>query len=702
MIMETIFFLDQIKTRLHLDSAKIAQAYEFAGKAHEGQLRKSGEPYIVHPVAVASIILELNLDTDSIIAALLHDTLEDTDTILSDIEINFGPDVAFLVEGVSKLGALRYKSTTEQDLEMLRKMFMVMAKDMRVVLIKLADRLHNMQTLFALDSEKQKRISLETLEIFAPLADRLGIGQVKIDLEDLAFKYAYPDEFRWVKEQVGETKGQRERYLEKAKAILEKELASVGIAALVLGRTKHFYSIYKKALRRGSDINDLHDLIALRIIVDSIPMCYAALGVVHELWKPLPSEIDDYIAVSKPNGYQSLHTTVFCIDNKLIEIQIRTQQMHKDAEYGVAAHWFYAEKKISFEKNKKLGWVDQLADWQTQLTGQEFSEGLKLDLLRDRIFVFTPKGDVKDLPLDATPIDFAYAVHSDIGHRCIGAKVNGDMVSLDYHLKNGQIIGIVTSKDPLKGPSRDWLSVVKTNLAKNRIRSWFKQKNKQENIIEGRRLLDEDLSRISPYTTHNLPKNKLEQVFQVTNHSSLDGLLAAIGEGFLSTTAIIKKLFNISDIVVKPKVKDNHQALDIYVAGQKGMLTKIAQCCFPKTGDSIVGFITKGKGVMIHKIGCRFIRNKKNDRIIEASWRQKNTVVPLKVVAYDRVGLLRDVTRVMSDQGINLIHVETDINKEKEIGTITMNCEIIDLGQLMKVFGLLSKVDGVIKVFRAH
>lgn len=704
-MLESLFFkLNKNKTRV--DLKKIREAFLFAKEAHEGQKRESGDPYFIHPLKTAEILIEENIiDTDVICAALLHDVPEDTKFTLEDIQKKFGETIAKLVDGVTRLRKFRLNQETEEQAEALRKLFLASAADPRIILIRMADRLHNMRTLSALSKPRQQRIAKETLEIFAPLAERLGMGKMKSELEDLAFKYYLPKEYREISRQVNLNRAKGNEYIERVKEILKQELEKAKIEAEISGRIKHLYSIYQKIIKRNFNLTDIHDLIGLRIIVKTIPECYAVLGVVHKLWKPIPSGIKDYIAMPKANGYQSLHTTVFCLDNQLVEIQIRTQEMHREAEYGIAAHWYYAKDKQSKPIPKdQISWLKEIAEWQKEIKSPgEFAESLKKDVFRDRIFVLTPKGDVKDLPVDSTPIDFAYAIHTEVGHRCIGAKVFGEIVPLDYKLKNGDVVEIITSSDLLKGPSRDWLSFVKTNLAKSKIRSWFRRQNYNENLAEGKKLLDKELERLVGRKTDSLEEKRISNLLNQISYKNFNDVLVAIGEGSLSPISVVRKLFSLNELLpVQTVLKIPSKNPSVIIEGQKGLLTKIGLCCQPKPGDQIIGYVTKGKGVTIHKTTCRNIKHYSSARQVKASWEEeeKRFLVPIKIVAEDRIGLFRDIGAVASSYHINLIDLNSTLSQDGKIITLKATFQVSDPESLSAALEKIEKISNVKEVKR--
>src|SRR5512143_2903019 len=581
----------------------VGKAFDLAVIAHEGQKRATGEPYVTHPIASAQILAELGIDPVAIQAALLHDVPEDTEVSLTEVEERFGREVAHLVDGVTKLSRFSTHSHEQQQAENIRKMLLAMAEDIRVVLIKLADRLHNMRTLYGLPAEKQLRIARQTMEIYAPLAERLGIWQMKWELEDLAFKTLEPERFRELAKLLDTRRVGRETYIDRAIAELRPRLEAAGIEADVQGRPKHIYSIWKKMQRKGAEFGEIYDVYAIRILVDEIRDCYASLGIVHALWRPIPGQFDDYIAVPKNNLYQSLHTAVIALDGKPLEIQIRTHAMHQVSEVGIAAHWRYKEgSKAERDYDAKLAWLRQLMEWQRDVSesdATEFVEGIKLDIFQDQVFVFTPRGDVKDLPASSTPLDFAYRIHTDIGHRTIGAKVNSRLVPLDYKLKNGDIVEVVTTRAG-HGPSRDWLNVVRTQHAREKIRQWFKRQERDENIVHGRESLDRELRRLARTWTAAVGPDRLLEVAKQFNHDSLDDFYAAIGYGAIGTQQVVMRLGVVDDQeIALPTVAPPQPARTgggVRVKGVGDLLVRFGRCCHPIPGDPIVGFVTRGKG----------------------------------------------------------------------------------------------------------
>ena len=712
--------------RANSDPKLIERAFEFAQEAHRGQKRASGEDYIQHPIRVAEILTKMRLDPKGVAAGFLHDVLDDTEKTLQDIEKEFGKEIAFLVEGVSKLGKLRYpkeglkvkppESRAEEPIDLraenLRKMFFAMGKDLRVILIKLADRLHNMETLGSLPPEKQKRIALETLEIFAPLADRLGMGEMKIKLEDSAFPYLYPKEHEWLIKNVKEKYEAREKYLKKVRLVLIKNLAKEGIKPIdVHSRPKHYWSLYQKLLKYEMGLERIYDLVALRVIVDDVKTCYEVLGILHKFWKPLPGRIKDYIAFPKPNGYQALHTTLFCLDGKITEIQIKTKKMQEESEYGICAHWAAKEGIDLKTQGKKFAWVAQLRDWQSEVAKSgEFLEELKIDFFKNRIFVFTPKGDVIDLPEGATPVDFAYAVHTDIGNCCTAAKINEKFSSLSQSLKNGDLVEIIIDKN--KKPSRDWLEFVKTSLARSQIKSWFKKESRPENLKRGIKLLNQEFQHFRGISFGNISQQKKETLLKIFPYKDLESLVVAVGEGEIKPGEILKSLFKEREIFtpvpsqIHPRIhlKTAPKGLaGISLAGETGIQIRLAKCCLPQPGQAIKAYITKNRGTAIHKANCEnLIRVQKKwpQKIIEASWPEEQKVlyqVALEIKAEDRMGLFRDISSVISGLGINILSHQAESQPKGE-AIINTKIEISGWEELDRLFGQLKQVKGIIEI----
>jgi len=634
---------------------------------------------------------------------------EDTEASLADIEERFGPEVARLVDGVTKLGKFSTLSREQQQAENIRKMFLAMAEDIRVVLIKLADRLHNMRTLAALPPEKQQRIARQTMEIYAPLAERLGIWQIKWELEDLAFKTLEPERYRELARLLDTRRKGRERYIERAIAVLRPKLEEAGIKAELQGRPKHLYSIWKKMLRKGAEFGEIYDVYAIRVLVDEVRDCYAALGVVHALWRPIPGQFDDYIAVPKNNLYQSLHTAVIALDGKPLEIQIRTHQMHQVAEVGIAAHWRYKEAtKSDREYDAKLAWLRQLMDWQREVSdAREFVEGIKLDIFQDQVFVFTPKGDIKDLPAGATPLDFAYRIHTDVGHRTIGAKVNNRLVPLDYRLKNGDIVEIVTTKGE-HGPSRDWLTIVRTSHAREKIRQWFKRKDRDENIAHGRDALERELRRLARTSLAAVGQERIAEVAKSYNFDALDDFYAAVGYGAISAQQVVTRLGVLDDAqlsvpAVAPPAPPSRTG-GVRVKGVGDLLVRFARCCHPIPGDPIIGFITRGKGVTVHLRTCPTIVNEREvSRLIEVEWESapaQTYPIAIRVEAYDRPGLLHDITQVVAEAKVNIIAAAVNVTPE-HTAVVTATLQVASVAQLARVMSRIEHIRDVLSVQRA-
>jgi len=692
----------------------IEKAYMFADNAHSGQLRNSGEKYIQHPVEVAIILAELEMDDSTIVAALLHDVAEDTKKDLDDIRRNFGDEVARLVDGVTKLGRIEYKSKVEVQVENLRKMFLAMAKDIRVVLIKLADRLHNMRTLSYQKEEKQKEIAQETLEIYAPLANRLGIFRIKWELEDLAFRYLNPKEYYDLVEGISLKRKEREEQINEVIDQLKLRLEEVGIDADIVGRPKHFYSIYKKMITQNKSLSEIYDLTAVRVVVETVNDCYGALGIIHTLWKPLPGRFKDYIAMPKPNMYQSLHTTLIGNHREPFEIQIRTWEMHRTAEYGIAAHWKYKEgKKVESNFEQKLSWLRQLLEWQhDSRDAGELMESLKFDLFADTVFVFTPKGDVVELPADSCPIDFAYRVHTGVGHSCIGAKINGRIVPLDTKLVNGDIVEIITSKTPT-GPSRDWVCLVKTSQARNRIRQWFKKEKREENIVRGRDGLDKEARKLGLDPALALKNENLLKLAKSFSFNALDDFYAALGDGAITFK---KALARLREDIIKEEVEEPqvftpetrptpHSSRGVRVKGVDNILTRFSHCCNPLPGDPIIGFITKGRGISIHRTDCRALLGmsaKDKERFIEVEWEPGTDAVypvDIEIIGLDRPRLMSDIINVITETRTHMLGINARVGKDR-ISNIQMKLEARNLEHLNFVLQRIRRVKDITLVQR--
>jgi GTP diphosphokinase / guanosine-3',5'-bis(diphosphate) 3'-diphosphatase len=693
-----------------VDPEPVSRSFDLAVEAHDGQVRASGEPYVTHPIASAQILADLGIDPVAIQAALLHDVPEDTEYSLSDLEERFGAEVTRLVDGVTKLSRFSTHSHEQQQAENIRKMLLAMAEDIRVVLIKLADRLHNMRTLAALPPEKQARIARQTMEIYAPLAERLGIWQVKWELEDLAFKVLEPERFRELAKLLDTRRKGREGYIERAIAELEPQLKAAGIEADLQGRPKHIFSIFKKMQRKSAEFGEIYDVYAIRILVDEVRDCYAALGIVHALWRPIPGQFDDYIAVPKNNLYQSLHTAVIALDGKPLEIQIRTHAMHQVSEVGIAAHWRYKEgSKSDREYDAKLAWLRQLMDWQRDVSesdATEFVEGIKLDIFQDQVFVFTPRGDIKDLPAGATPLDFAYRIHTDVGHRTIGAKVNNRLVPLDYRLKNGDIVEIVTTKGE-HGPSRDWLNVVRTSHAREKIRQWFKRKDRDENIVHGKESMERELRRLARTSLGSVGSDRLLEVARQYNFEAADDFYAAIGYGAISAQQVVMRLGVVDDgQTALPTVAPQQQIArtgGVRVKGVGDLLVRFARCCHPIPGDPIVGFITRGKGVTVHLQSCGTVINEREvSRLIDVEWEAapaQTYPIAIRVEAYDRTGLLNDITQVVAENKVNIVAAAVHVNPD-HTAIVTATLQVSSVAQLARVMGRIEQLKDVISVQR--
>lgn len=694
--------------------ATLRRACEFADEAHGDQQRASGDPYIAHPLAVALTLAELRLDAAAINAAVLHDVPEDTGVSVADIEKEFGSEVAHLVDGVTKLGKMHWlpddvdgdghiRSREESAwAESLRKMFLAMAEDIRVVLIKLADRLHNMRTLQYLPPHKQRRIAQETMDIYAPLANRLGIWQIKWQLEDLAFRYLEPEHYKAIARslELGR-RAEREAYIDRAIEVLRAELERAGIKAEISGRPKHIYSIWGKMQRRGADIEQIYDLLAIRVLVHDVRECYHVLGVVHALWHPLPGQFDDYIASPKESLYQSLHTTVLGVDNRPLEIQIRTYDMHNVAEYGVAAHWRYKEGGRRDEKfDNKVAWLRQLMDWQKDVVGgaQDFVDSLKSDLFQDQVYVFTPRGEIKELPAGATPLDFAYRIHTEVGHRCVGAKVNGRLVPLNAQLHNGDSVEIVTAK-ATRGPSRDWLNpalgYLKTHHGREKVRQWFRRQAREESITRGRELVEKELHRLGVENAI-----KLDELARTFRYERTDDFLAAVGYADINTQQIATKLS--TELApppppppTTPPIHTDGPVRGLRVKGVGDLLTRLARCCNPVPGDPVVGYVTRGRGVTVHRADClSVLREDEPERLVDVDWgrvQQQVFPVAIRIEAWDREGLLRDISSIVADEKINIVALNVATHKD---GTATAHATI-DVDSLARLSRLMTRLEAI-------
>ncbi|MBI9045118.1 MAG: bifunctional (p)ppGpp synthetase/guanosine-3',5'-bis(diphosphate) 3'-pyrophosphohydrolase [Anaerolineaceae bacterium] len=714
-----------------IDREMIAKAYYFADKAHTGQKRVSGEPYITHCLAVGNILSELSVPPAVIIAGLLHDTVEDTEITLDNIKFEFGDEISTLVDSVTKLTNLPRVSRGDQHvqefaeepetdpeiklkksqkrskdlrIETLRKTFLAMGDDIRVVLVKLADRLHNMRTLSYLPEYKRKQIAQETMDIFAPLANRLGLWRIKWELEDLSFRYINPESYKEIAESLALRREDREGEINEIVTSLIKVLEDEGIKVEVSGRPKHIYSIFRKMNVKDRPFEMVHDLRGIRLIVPDIRACYEALGIIHTHWRPIPQEFDDYIAAPKDNFYQSIHTAVLYEDGKPLEVQIRTSEMHQNAEYGIAAHWRYKEKGKKDETyEQRINWLRRLMEWRQDVSdAQEFMDGMKTDVFQDRVYVFTPRGDIIDLPSGSTPIDFAYHVHTEIGHRCRGAKINGKLVSLDYILKTGDQVQILTSKRG--GPSRDWLNphlgLVKTARGRSKIRLWFKKQDRDQNILHGKNLIDKELSRL------DMANVNLEEILEIFELKSIDNLYIAVGCGDIPVGRIINRLSEINSdedpfLALKPSTETTKDKNAVTVLGLKGMLTSFAGCCNPAPGDEIIGYITRGRGVSIHRSDCpNVLRLSDKERLIKVSWGEPRLTYPIsiEIKAYDRRGLMGDISNILNKEDINLIDLNMKIANNLAVFRVIL--EVSNITQLSRILTLIENLPNVLEAHR--
>lgn len=723
------------------DISLIEKAYKLADEAHKTQVRKSGEPYIVHPLCVSIILADLEMDKETIAAGLLHDVVEDTIYTSEEIEEMFGADVALLVDGVTKLQSLQLgennvmdkdKEKLEMQAENLRKMFLAMAKDIRVIIIKLADRLHNMRTLKYMKPEKQQRIARETLDIYAPIAQRLGISKIKVELDDLSLKYLQPEVYYDLVDKIAVRKSVREKYIQTIVEEVSDHIAKAGIKAQIDGRVKHFFSIYKKMKNQNKTIDQIYDLFAVRIIVDSVKDCYAALGAIHEIYKPIPGRFKDYIAMPKPNMYQSLHTTLMGSSGQPFEIQIRTYEMHKAAEYGIAAHWKYKEasdgKRPEVQEEEKLVWLRQILEWQRDMSdNKEFMSLLKsdLDLFSDNVYCFTPSGDVKNLPAGSTPIDFAYCIHSAVGNKMVGARVNGKLVTIDYEIKNGDLIEILTSQNS-KGPSRDWLSIVKSPQARSKINQWFKNESKEDNIVRGKEAIQAYCKAKTIVLSDIMIPQYMTAIMRKYGFRDWDAVLAAVGHGGLKEGQIVNKMVEmyekdhpkvVTDEEILAAVEENAQSTKpqhmrskngITVKGIHDVAVRFSKCCSPLPGDEIVGFVTRGRGVSIHRTDCVNVINLpeiETSRLIDAEWEdtEENSgekyVAEIKIFANNRNGLLADVSKALTEKNINIMALNTRANKQN-VATMSITIEISGKDELNRVIDKMRSIEGVVDIER--
>lgn len=717
---------DTVKSYLpDADFGLIERAYLVAKEGHAGQTRASGEPYINHPLNVAMILAELQLDDTTIAAALLHDVVEDTLFTLEEIQDMFGDEIALLIDGVTKIGQIYFKTKEQQQIEAYRKLIIATAKDLRVILIKLADRLHNMRTLKFMREDKRKRIAQETMELYAPLANRLGISNIKWELEDLCLRYLEPDIYYELVEHVKQKRRERQIYISEAVRLIEEEFDELEIHASITGRAKHFYSIYKKMMRDHKGIGEIYDLSAVRILVDDVKDCYNVLGVIHAKWRPIPGRFKDYIAMPKSNGYRSLHTTVMALGYPL-EIQIRTFAMHKISEYGVAAHWKYKEsgasKAANSDRDQKISWLRQMAKLQKEIKDpKEYLEALKLDFFSDEVFVFTPGRDLVVLPKGSNPIDFAYRIHTEVGHHCVGAKVNGKIVPLEYKLQNGDFVEVVTNRSN-NGPSRDWLNIVASSDTRSKIRSWFKRENREENIEHGREMIEAELKKLGYVPKDLLKENRLEKIAKRMNIADEDDLLAGIGYGGTSVHSVITKLVELhkkemadnnppdvsallAEIKKIPERKQADSGSGVLVEGERGYFVRLAKCCNPIPGDEISGYITRGHGVSIHRADCPNILNGVSDvnRMIEVSWdtaSDKLYNVELEIICADKTGVLADLIAVPAEMKLNLHSIHAVPNKTNKTSTVNLGIEVQNAAQVETVLNKLRRVENVYSVTR--
>ncbi|WP_297635753.1 bifunctional (p)ppGpp synthetase/guanosine-3',5'-bis(diphosphate) 3'-pyrophosphohydrolase [uncultured Clostridium sp.] len=727
-MMETL--IKEINKNCHnVDIDKVTQAYELAEKAHEGQMRVSGEPYITHPIEVATILAGLGMDTDTIVAGLLHDVIEDTECTYDEMKGIFGEEITNLVDGVTKLGKITYKTKEEQQADNVRKMLLAMAKDIRVIIIKLADRLHNLRTLKYMAKEKRKVKAKETLEIYAPLAHRLGMSKIKWELEDLSFRYLHEEEYYDLVSKIAEKRVEREQYIASIVEDLGSNLEDAGIDADIDGRPKHFYSIYRKMVKKNKNIEQIFDLTAIRVLANSVKDCYGVLGIVHTIYKPIPGRFKDYIAMPKPNMYQSLHTTVIGPQGKTFEIQIRTFEMHKVAEYGIAAHWKYKEgaeetKEMNFET--KLAWLRDMLEWQKETSdAEEFMEGFKIDLFSDEVFVFTPKGVVINLPSGSTPIDFAYRIHTDIGNKCIGAKVNGKIVALDCKLKTGEIVEIITSR-VANGPKRDWVSIAKSNQAKSKIRQWFKRAKREENISYGRELLEKEFKKSKVAFTFVNKAVQNEKIQKKYNVHSTDELYGNVGTGIINAHSFVEKVkeelgLNVIEKITKetedkqveeqlnkgnknvPKEKD----YGVTVKGLNNIMVRFARCCNPVPGDEVLGYITKGRGVSIHRKDCSNLKAliaEDPEKVLEASFgedKKSAYIAEVQIKADDRLGILSDLMTIINEAGLMLTSLNANSAKGN-VAIVNLKVKIKSIDQLKEIIKKIRHISGVIDVYRMN
>ncbi len=715
---ETVTDIDQLLTRLQAyqpeaDLGMVRKAYEFSARAHEGQTRRSGEPYVKHPVAVAGVLTSLKTDVTAIVAGLLHDTLEDTVATADELQREFGQEVVHLVDGVTKIGKITFRSSEERQAENFRKMVLSMADDIRVVIIKLADRLHNMRTLEHLKESKRREIAQETLEIYAPLANRIGIGWVKNELEDLCLKHLNPDVYETLRVRVAKRDEDRQQYIQEVRALVEKALAENGLVGAVYGRPKHLYGIYQKMKKQSISFEEVYDLTALRIITDTKMNCYALLGVIHSLWRPLPGRFKDYIAIPKSNLYQSLHTTVVGPKGEHVEFQIRTEEMHRVAEYGIAAHWKYKEQgRVQDKDSKAFGWLRQFIEWQQDLPdNRQFMDSVKLELFHDVVYVFTPKGTVKELPKGATPVDFAYAIHTEVGDHCVGAKVNGKIVPLRYEVSSGDTIEILTSSN--QTPHKDWLKFVRTSRAKTKIKHWIKAEEQKRSLEIGRRLLEAELRRRGLAPSQVSKSDALLELAKQEGYATIDELAAAVGFGHIATAQIVGRLMTpatersattLESGLVQKVAGERGAEGSVQVKGGRDLLMQLSRCCNPVPGDKILGYITRGRGLTIHSVECPNLGalDYDRDRLVEVEW---DTATPgqhavnIAVIAEDKTGVLANVSSAISGSDANISRAEITTREDRK-AELHFVVEVADTNHLNRVLKAIERVEGIITARR--
>lgn len=720
-------FLDEIiELNPKYDIELIGRAYDVAAKMHEGQLRKSGEPYLIHPMAVVKILAELGMDEDTLVAGLLHDVVEDTEYTNEQLRQEFGEEVELLVDGVTKIGSLQYENKEERQAETLRKMFLAMSKDIRVLIIKLADRLHNLRTINYMTPNKIVEKCSETLDIYAPLASRLGIYSIKFELEDICMRYLWPDEYQELTNEIHEKKEEREADLNRIIDEVNEALKDADIDYDIYGRTKHFYSIFRKMKYQNKQLDEIFDLMAVRIIVDTVKDCYAILGIVHSMWTPIPGRFKDYIAMPKPNMYQSLHTTVIGDTGDPFEIQIRTKEMHRIAEYGIAAHWKYKEGVSADQEEVKLSWLRQSLEWQKEMDNpKEFLETLKMDLFENQVFVFTPKGDVMELPAGSTPLDFAFKVHSEVGAKCVGAKINGKMVTIDHKLENGDIVEIVTSSNS-SGPSIDWLKIVKSPTARTKIRQWLKKENKTDGVDKGKMLMDKYL-RKKGYEPKDVLKNSfISKYVKDAGLKDADEMFLNVSPGGTVLTNVASKLISMYNAELEKASKKEDKKPEeittvktaggkggkkqnnkgVIVKGMDGLLVRLSKCCNPVPGDEIIGYMTKGRGVSVHRKDCPnmvSLPEEEKERFIEVEWEQnahESYEADITIIAEDRKGLFSDISKVCENAGTDITSVNARADKDGN-ATVALTVMISNIGQIGKLTLAMKSIEGVYEVFRS-